>query len=85
MFLQALALWVENLTLWGKSIDSNNFNGDTLPAAIKAPWLDYKDKKGSKSELDKPKYFSHEKWTQWLNSVYNYLSSRKDSLGVILS
>ena len=33
----------------------------------------------------KPKELSHENWTQWEDSIYNYLVSRKNSRGVPLS
>ena len=62
--LQALAWWVSDLTLQGKITDINKFNTDTLADAIQESWLDFEDTRDVKWELSKPKYFSHEKWTQ---------------------
>ena len=38
-----------------------------------------------KGSSRKTKEFSHEKWNQWEDSMYNYFVSRKNCCGVYLS
>ena len=57
--------------LRGKNIDLDNFKSDVLSEAIEDSWLNLEDTRGGKGELIKPKYFSHEKWTQWEDGIYN--------------
>ena len=47
-------------------------------------WIDFEDTRDGKGELIKPREFSHEKWTQWEDSIYNYFNSIKNSCGVHL-
>ena len=61
---KALAWWVPYLMLRGKIIDLNNFKTDILANAIEYSWLDFEDTRYGKGDLSKPKYFSHEKWSQ---------------------
>ena len=63
-FLQALAWWVTDLTLWGKIIDLNNFKTDIISDAIDKSRLEFEYTRDGKGRLSKPKEFSHEHWTQ---------------------
>ena len=74
-----------DLTLRGKIIDLNNFKTGIISDAIDEFRIDFEYKRYGKGELSNPKEFSHEKWTQWVDSIYNYFASRKNSLGVTLS
>ena len=57
--LQALDLWVTDLTLRGKIIDLNNFKTDILADAIEDSRIDFEDTRNGKKDLSKPKEFSH--------------------------
>ena len=70
-WLQALAWWVAGSTLQRKNIDLNYFNGDVISDAIEDFRLDFEDIIDGKGDLSKPKEFSHEKWTQWEDIIYN--------------
>ena len=76
--LQASAWQVTHLTLWGKPIESNNFNGDIMCDVIEEEKSDLEDTRDSKVELNKPKYFSHNKCTHWEDRIYNYFSSKNN-------
>ena len=69
--LSALAWWVMYLSLRGKNINLNNFKSDVLSDTIEDYRLDFGDTIYGKWELINPKEFSHEKWTQWEDSIYN--------------
>ena len=43
----------------------NNFDGDILSDKTKESWLNYKDTKDLKADINKPKYFSNNKWVEW--------------------
>ena len=73
------------MTLRGKIIHPNKFKTDILDDAIEKSQINFEDTRDVKGELIKPKEFSHEKWTQWEDSIYNYFASRKNSRGVPLS
>ena len=53
------------MTLRGKIIDLNNFKTDIFADAIEDFWIDFEYTIDVKGGLINPKYFSHEKWTQW--------------------
>ena len=74
--LQSLAWWVADLTLRGKIINLKNFKTDILADEIEDSRIDFEDKRDGKGELRKTKEFSHEKWTQWEDNIYNYFTSR---------
>ena len=74
-----------DLTLRGKLIDLNNFKTDIIYDAIEDSRLDFEDTRDGKGGLSKAKELSHEKWTQWEDSIYKYFASRKNSRGVPLS
>ena len=73
------------MTLRGKIIDLNNFKTDIIADAIEEYRIYFEDTRDGNGDLRKPKDFSHEKWTQWEDSIYNYFASRKNSRGVPLS
>ena len=73
--LQALDWWVADLTLQCKYIHFNNFKSYVLSDAIEDSWIKSEDNRYGNGDLSKPKYFSHEKCTQWKYSIYNYLLS----------
>ena len=78
--LQALTWWVTDLTLRDKIINLNHFKTDIIADAIEDSRLDFEDTRDGKGELNKPKEFSHEKCTQWKDSIYNYFASREKQL-----
>ena len=59
-----------DLTLWG-NINLNNFKTDILADSIEESQIDFEDTRDGKGGLIKPKEFSHEKWFQWEDSIYN--------------
>ena len=59
------------LTLQCKIIDLNHFKTDILDDATEESRLDFEDTRYGKGELSNPKEFSHEKWTQWEDRIYN--------------
>ena len=61
----------------GKIVDLNNFKTDILADYIYESWIDFEDTRDGKGELSDPKEFSHEKWTQWEDSIYNYFLLRE--------
>ena len=69
--LQALAWWVMNLTLRGKVIDLNNFKADIIADAIDKSRIYFEYTRDGKGDPIKPKEFSHEKWNQWEDRIYN--------------
>ena len=73
-----------DLTLRGKIIDLNNFKTDILSYDIEGSRVDFEDTIDGNVELIKPKYFPHEKWTQWEDIIYNYFTSRGNSPDVPL-
>ena len=73
------------MTLRGKIIDLNQFKTDIISDSIDEFRIDFEDTRDVKGELSKPKEFSHEKWTQWEENIYNYFASQKNSRGVPLS
>ena len=54
-FLQELAWWVTELTLWGKSIELDNFNSDILSDTIEESQLNFKDTRYGKEYLSNTK------------------------------
>ena len=72
------------MTLRGKIIDTNNFKTDIISDAIEDYQIGFEDTRDGKGELSNTKELSHEKWTQWEYSTYNYFTSRKNSRGVTL-
>lgn len=48
-FLQELAWWVTELTLWGKSIELDNFNSDILSDTIEEYQIEYEDTRDGKA------------------------------------
>ena len=44
----------------------------------------HEETKNDDVDLDKPEKFSHEKWIQWEESMYNYLSSVKNTYDIPL-
>ena len=57
-----------------KIIDLNNFKTDIISDSIEDSWIDFEDKRYGKGGMSKPKELSHEKWTQWEDSIYNYFT-----------
>ena len=82
---QELAWWVMDLTLQVKNINLNSFNSDILSSAIEEYQINFEDTRYGKEGISNPKYLSHEKWDQWEDTIYNYLSSPKNSCDVTLS
>ena len=60
------------MTLQGKNIDLNQFKNDVISDTIEESRLDFGDIRDGKVELSNPREFSHEKWTQWEDRIYNY-------------
>ena len=59
----------------------NEFDDDALDEAIIESELDYNDSKKD-AVLDKPNKFSHEKWQEWEESVYNYFVSFRNARSI---
>ena len=59
----------------------NEFDDDALDEAIIESELDYNDSKKD-AVLDKPNKFSHEKWQEWEESVYNYFASFRNARSI---
>ena len=79
-----MAWWVIYLTLRGKIIDLNNFKTDILDDAIDQSRIESEYTRYVERELINTKEFSHEKWDQLEDSIYNYLTSRENIHGVPL-
>ena len=80
--IQALAYWCTNAYLQGDTLDIVNlFDDDALNEAIIESELDYDDSKKD-AVLDKPGKFSHEKWQEWEESIYNYFASSRNARGI---
>ena len=80
--IQALAYWCTNAYLQGDTLDIVNlFDDDALNEAIIESELDYDDSKKD-AVLDKPGKFSHEKWQEWEESIYNYFASSRNAKGI---
>ena len=80
--IQALAYWCTNAHLRGEPLDiANVFDDDALDEAIIESELDYDDSKKD-AVLDKPGKFSHEKWQEWEESIYNYFASSRNARGI---
>ena len=73
------------MTLPGKIIDLNHFKTDILANYIEEARLGFEYTRDGKGGLSNPKEFSHEKWTQWEDSIYNYFEPEKNICGVPLS
>ena len=73
------------MTLRGKIIYLKNFRTDILADAIEDSRIDFEYTRDGKGELRKTKEFSHEKWTQWEDIIYNYIASNKKGRSVTLS
>jgi len=82
--LLGLAWWVNDLTLRGLQVDITAFDDEMLTEAIDEAKLEYEEGK-VESVLAKPEKFSHEKWSIWEESIYNYFTSLKNSRGVPLA
>ena len=67
-----------------KIIDLNNFKTDIIANVIEEYQIDFEDTRYGKGDLSKPKEFSHEKWDQREDRIYNYFMSRKNSCGIQL-
>ena len=77
--------WLTYLTLRGKIIDINPFKIDIIDDSIEDSRIYFEDTRYGKGDLSNPKWFSHEKWDQWEDSIYNYLTSRENSRSLPLS
>ena len=69
----------DGLTLWDKVIDLNHFKADIISDAFEESCIDFEDTIYGEGDLSNTKEFSHEKWTQWEYSIYNYSTPRKKS------
>ena len=80
--IQGIAYWCTNASLTGDQLDIvNKFDDDALDESIIESELDYNETKKD-AVLDKPDKFSHEKWQEWEESVYNYFSSFRNVRGI---
>ena len=79
-FLQALDLWVTDLTLRGKIIDINNFKTDIISDVIEQSRINFEDTRDGKGGLSKPKELSYENWTHWEDRIYKHFASGKKIL-----
>lgn len=81
--LQALAWWATDRHLRGKPINLNELDRNQLEICIEEAQLEHDDSKKS-HDTEKPSKFTHDTWTVWEESVYNYLHMLRNSRGVPL-
>ena len=81
--IQGLSYWCTKTSLMGIGLVNivNAFDIAVMNDSITEAELEYEDSKKD-SDIDKPEKFSYEKWNQWEESVYNYFTAEKNSLGV---
>ena len=80
--IQALAYWCTEAHLKGETLDIGaGYDDDAQDEAIIDSELDYNESQKD-AVLDKPGKFSHEKWQEWEEAIYNYFSSYKNSRGI---
>lgn len=82
--LIGLAWWVTEKVRTGLPVDVTDFDDDTRRASIIEARVEHDEGKID-SQIDKPNKFKYEEWTEWEKSVYTYLLSTKNSLGVPLA
>lgn len=81
--LSALAWWVTEKVRTGVPIDLDEFDDQARRSAIIEAKVEQDSSKGEVS-VDKPVKFKYEEWPEWEKSVYTYLFSIKNSMGVPL-
>ena len=82
--LIGLAWWVTERVRTGLPVDVTQFDDDARSASIIEARVEHDEGK-SESQVDKPDKFKYEEWTEWEKSVYTYLLSTKNSLGIPLA
>jgi hypothetical protein len=81
--LIALAWWITEKVRVGAAIDLDKFDDQARRAAIIESKVEYESSKDELS-IDKPDKFKYEDWPEWEKSVYTYLYSIKNSIGIPL-
>jgi hypothetical protein len=81
--LIALAWWITEKVRVGAEVNLNEFDDQARRAAIIESKVEYESSKDELS-IDKPEKFKYEDWPEWEKSVYTYLYSIKNSIGVPL-
>jgi hypothetical protein len=82
--LAGLAWWVTEKTRCGETIDLAEFDDETRRSAVVEAKTEHEDAK-AESQASKPDKFKYSEWTELENSVYTYLLSLKNPLGVPLA
>ena len=83
--IQGLAFWCTEAHICGNPLDVvTAFDADALDKAIAESELDSKESE-KQTILVKPDKFSHKKWQEWEESVYNYFSPSRNARGIPLS
>lgn len=82
--LIALAWWITERVRTGEPIDLQQFDDDARRSAIVEARVEKVDN-GDDTQASKPEKFKYEDWTEWEKSVYTYLLSVNNSLGVPLA
>lgn len=82
--LIGLAWWVTEKVRTGLPVDTTEFDDNARRASIVEARVEHEEGK-IESQIDKPNKFKYEEWTEWEKSVYTYLLSTKNSLGVPLA
>jgi hypothetical protein len=82
--LIGLAWWVTEKVRTGLPVDVTEFDNNGHRASIVEARIEHEEGKID-SQVDKPDKFKYEEWMEWEKSVYTYLLSMKNSLGVPLA
>jgi len=79
--LQALAYWCTEQHLKGEPLDAILYDDYMQDESIVDSEVNYNESKKDKA-LDKPGKFSHDKWQEWEEAIYNYFGSYTNSRGI---
>jgi hypothetical protein len=83
--LSALAWWVTERVRTGQVVNLDDFDDEARRMAVVEARVEYDDSASEQVSIDKPKRFKYEEWPEWEKSVYTYLLSVKNSLGIPLA
>lgn len=71
--------------LRGRTLHLPNFTQDVMNEYIEEARIAFEESKSDGVGIDKPKTFANDKWIQWEESIYTYLSSIKNTYDIPLS
>jgi hypothetical protein len=82
--LIALAWWVTEKVRPGSPVDLDEFDDQARCAAILIESKVEFDSSKDDLTIDKPEKFKYEDWPEWEKSIYTYLYSIRNSMGMPL-